>query len=308
MKKFNKLIFIFSALLLFSAGSVSADLGISPQDWIEKNGMPGQKIEKTFMLSRSDSLQAIDFTAKISGDLVNWITVENGNNFNVPKGQQQYPVKVILNIPQSAEKKEYKSEIRLRPQPGSSGGQVSVVVEALIRINLTVTDKPFLNYEVQQITIPKQEEGNSLEVILSINNQGNVEAKPTKATVDIFDKFYVEKLGSETFADFSNIKGIQPFSFGNLSFNAPFSLTPEQYWADVTVYQGNEVKKTEHLTFEIVKAGTLKKGNQAVQTLKNNIWLVVVIVLVLLVVALSILLIIRRKKTSAPMAPPPQKF
>jgi hypothetical protein len=297
MKKINYLVFLSLAGLLFFAGPVLADLGISPQDWKEPNGLPGQQIEKTFVLSRNDVESDLSFTSKISGDLESWIKIENGNVFTIPKDQQQYPVKVIINIPQNAEKKEYKSEIRLRPAPGAAGGQVSVIVEALIRIDLTVTDKQFLSYVVQQIKIPQQEEGKNVNIILDITNKGNILAKPTKVTVDFFDKYYATKLSSQTFTDFSGVQGIAPFSNGEITLQVPTQLTPEQYWADISVYHDDQVLKSDHLTFEIVKAGTLKKEVVVEKIFKNNNLLIFtgVILLVIIIVTVIIILIIKKK-------------
>ena len=253
MKKINKILFLsFAALLLF-ARPVFADLGISPGDWTEPNAMPGQQIEKTFYLTRNDASADLNFTSQIAGDISQWVTIQNGNSFTIPAGEQQYPVKVTINVPQNAAKKEYKTTIRLNSSSPSKGaGQVGVSLGALINIDLTVTDKQVSNYTVQQIQIPEQQSGDYLNVILNISNQGNVEAKPTEATIDVFDKYNSTKIGSQTITDFSNVTGVAPFTVGTVSLQFPLKLPANQYWGNVNVYQSGNVLKSDHLVFQIV--------------------------------------------------------
>jgi len=291
--KTNKLLFLASLLaLLCFARPVFADLGISPSDWTEPNGLAGQQIEKTFVLSRSDAGEDLYFTSQISGDINNWITVKNGNSFTMPKGQQQFPVNVVLNIPKEAEKKEYRGEIRLNSTSKTAqSGQIGVLLGALIRIDLTVSDKPFLSYSVQQIEIPEQETGDSVNVVLKILNEGNVLAKPTKVTIDIFDKYNSTKIKSFDITDFSNVAGVGSFSQGDLTFQLPIQLSPEQYWANISVYQDDKLLKTDDLTFNIAAVGTLKKATIATKILSGNNLLIIagIILAVLVIVAIIII-------------------
>ncbi len=299
MKTHKLLFFIFLTVLLCFAGHASAGLGISPSDWIEPNGLVGQQIEKTFTLSRADASEDLYFTSKITGELTDWIKIENGNSFVMPKGRQQLPVNIILSIPQSAEKKEYKGEIRLNSSSKTEQtGQVGVLLSALIRIDLTVSDKPFLSYDVLQIEIPKQETGNSVSVILKIWNKGNVSAKPTKLTADIFDKFNTTKIDSFTLTDFSAVAGVGSFSEGQIELQLPIQLPPEQYWANVSVYQDEKVLKSSDITFNIVEAGALK--HEAAAAKKNNYLLIIggilLAVVIIAGIVVGIWLFIKKRK------------
>jgi hypothetical protein len=300
MKNNKILFFALLAGLLCFAKPVFADLGISPSDWIEANGLAGQQIGKTFTLSRSDTGEDLNFTTQMTGDITSWITLENGNSFTMQAGQQQYPVRVDLNIPQNAEKKEYKEEIRLNSSSKvAQTGQVGVLLSALIRIDLTVSDKPFLNYSIQQIEIPEQETGNNVSVVLKVWNQGNVVAKPTKVTADIFDKFNSTKINSFTITDLSAINGIAPFTQGNMNLQLPIQLAPDQYWANISVYQDEKLLKQDDLIFNIVKAGALKKAITLNKIIKNNYLLIgagAVLLVVIVIVAVICILLFKRKK------------
>lgn len=301
--KTTKLLFVFLIFLLcfagYPLGQISAlSLGISPSDWIEPNGLQGQTIVKTFTLSRDDASLDLYFTSQMSGDMTDWIKIENGNNFMMPKGSQQFPIKIDLNIPKTAEKKEYKEQIELDSSTKTAKtGQVGVVLGSLIRIDLTVTDKPFLSYTIEQIEIPQQETGNFVNVVLKILNSGNVEAKPTKATIDVFDKFNTTKLNSFTITDFTQIKGVGSFSHGDINLQLPIKLSPDEYWANISVYQDDKVLATNDLSFDIVKAGTLKKENPVVSIFANKNYLLIggVVLLVIIIVVVIIIFIFRRK-------------
>ncbi len=284
--------FILSSALMFGfATPAFAGLGISPSDWIEANGLVGQRMEKTFVISRSNPDQDLYFTSEITGDIVPWITIENGNSFVMKKGDQELPVKVFISIPKNAQYKEYKSEIRLKSdtrQANGNGAPIGVLLSALIRIDLTVSDKPFLKYDVLQISIPKQESGKPLDVILKIWNQGNVEAKPTKVTFDFFDKFNQVQLDSKSVTDFSAASGVAPFSEGEFKFTLPVNLAPEQYWVKVNVDQDDRIIKTDDITFDIVEK--LPFGASSSSVCINCIILKVLLVAVALISLLMLVL------------------
>lgn len=250
-------------LAIFALGNIAqAGLGISPSDWIEKNALRGSRIEKTFTLSRSNPDEDLYFKAAIEGEIKDWIKIEKGLDFVMPKGEQQFPVKVIIDVPQDAEYRNYQAEIRLKSESKSketSGMGSSVLLNALIRINLIVSQKQVLDYEILQITIPKQEEGNPINVLLKIWNRGNVEAKPTRLTIDFFDKYNQAKIDSKDLTDFSNIKAVAAFSEGEIKLEIPLQLGIEQYWAKVKVYQDEKVLKSEEITFDVVEKGSLSK-------------------------------------------------
>jgi len=255
-------ILVIVLVVLFLGNIAYAGLGISPSDWIEKNALRGSHIEKTFTLSRSNPDEDLYFKAEIGGEIKDWLKIDKGIEFTMPKGAQQFPIKITVDIPQNADFKSYQSEIRLKSESKSkeaSGMGSSVVLNALIKINLTVSDTGVLDYEILQIAIPKQEEGDPINILLKILNRGNAQAKPTRLTIDFFDKYKQAKIDSRDLTDFSNIKAVVAFSEGEIKLEIPMQLAIEQYWAKVTVYQDEKVLKSEEITFDIVARGSLKK-------------------------------------------------
>jgi len=238
-----------------------AGLGISPSQWIEKHALRGSRIEKTFTLSRAEPKEDLYFKAEIEGEIKDWIKINKGLEFVMPKGEQQFPIKVIIDVPQDAEYRGYQGSIRLKSESKTETVEgIGVALYALIQIELTVSEEEFLDYEILQIAILKQEEGESLSVVLKIWNRGNVEARPTKLTADFWDKYKSQQLESREITDFSGVKAIAPFSEGEIKLELPIKFEPEQYWANIKVYQDEEILKAEDIFFEIVKTGSLEKG------------------------------------------------
>ena len=200
------------------------------------------------------------FRSEIEGEIKDWIKIDKGLEFVMPKGEQQFPIRVSIDVPQDAEYRGYQGGVRLKSESKAEATEgIGVVLSALIQIDLTVSEEEFLDYEILQIAIPKQEEGKPLKVVLKIWNRGNVEAKPTKLTADFWDKYKWEQLESKEITDFSKIEAIASFSEGEIKLELPIKFEPEQYWANIKVYQDEELLKSENIFFEIVEAGSLEK-------------------------------------------------
>jgi len=260
MKLINKGIkfWIIVFLTLLFAQVCQAGLGISPSLWIEEHVLPGSSIEKTFTLSRAEPKEDLYFSVQIEGEIKDWIQIDKGLEFVMPKGKQQFPIKVKINIPENAEYREYQSEIRLISQPPKikESGGIGIALSALIQIRITVSEKEVLNYEVLQITIPKQTVNEVLNLNLKIWNKGNVPAKPTKVIIDFWDKYKQNKLASKeiNITELSNIEAVAPFSEGEMNVSFPLQLQPEQYWANVRIYQGKTLLKSNDIFFELISS------------------------------------------------------
>ncbi|MCD4705611.1 hypothetical protein K8R61_00840 [bacterium] len=264
---------LFSALLfLIWAGVCHAGLGISPSRWIEENALRGAHMEKIFTISQAKPEQDLFFKATVEGEIKDWIKIDQGLEFIAPKGEQQFPIKVIIDVPQGADFKEYQGKIRLRSEQklenGNSG--VGVILSSLILINLTVSQKEVLDYEILQIAIPEQEENKFLNVVLKIWNKGNVEVKPTKLTIDFWDEYRIEKIDTKEVTDFSKINPVSAFSKDEIKIEIPINFEANRYWAIAKVYQNDELIKEEDITFKIIKKEILKTEGENKEISKNE--------------------------------------
>lgn len=303
-------ILISCLFFLICANTVQAGLGLSPSKWIEEHGLQGSVIEKTFTFSRSDPKEDFYFEAEIEGEIKDWIEIDKGLEFIMPKGKQQFPIKVTINIPVNADYENYKGGVRFKSETRTDDDNKSgagVILSALIQVGLTVTEESFLDYDILQMDIPETEEGEeSVEIIIKIWNRGNVEAKPTRLTANFWDKYKTEQIDFIDITDFSEIKGVPSFSEGEIKIKLPVELRADQYWVVIETYQDDEMTKSEEITFKIKEEITLKQEKSEKEVfiqdkkLKNNkiILVLALIIIVSIIIILGYLFAVKsRKKT-----------
>jgi hypothetical protein len=106
------------------------------------------------------------------------------------------------------------------------------------------------------------------------------------------------QIGSQVLTDFSSVTGVGSFSQGDLTIKIPTKLTPEQYWLKISVFQDENILKTDDLTFDIVKAGTLiKPAVGATKTAPDyTIFIIVGAILLLIIVIVIIVIMVNRRR------------
>jgi hypothetical protein len=264
-------ILFFSVFFLMTAKTALAGLGISPSQMIVPNLSKGSHVERTFVLSRSDPVEDLYFKVTTEGATKDWTTLDKGMEFTMPKGQQRFPIVVIVNIPKDAANGEYKGGIRLESSSKSpdktSGSGASVSLSALIQTDFTITGKQVLEYEISSIRIQTIEEGSPLEVSVTLINTGNVEARPTKVHVEVFDKLNKKLLESQ---DVAEMGSVEPFETGDIAILVPTKLGIDQYWAKISAYKDEALLKEESLVFEIVEVGSLQKNGDLKELICNK--------------------------------------
>ena len=246
-------------------------MGISPSLYISPNLSKGSHIEKSFVLSRSDPIEDLYFKVTMEGATKDWTTLDKGTEFVMPKGQQRFPITVTADIPKNTADGEYRGGIRLESSlksPGKTGGNgSSVSLSALIQTDFTVSGNQILEYEVASIGIQNIEEGSPLNIFLTLNNTGNVTARPTKVHVDVFDKVNANLLESQ---DVTDMGVVEPLTTGNITILVPTKQGLGQYWARIYVYKNEVLMKEQNLVFEIVPVGSLHNTGDLKELLCNK--------------------------------------
>jgi len=253
------------------AKTAFAGLGISPAEMITPNLSKGSHVERTFVLSRSDPKEDLYFKVTTEGATKDWTTLDKGMEFTMPKGQQRFPIVVIVNIPKDTANGEYKGGIRLvssSKSPDKTGGSgSSTALAALIQTDFTITGKQVLEYEISSIRIQTIEVGSPLEVSLTLINTGNVEARPTKVHIEVFDKLNEKLLESQ---DITEMGPVEPFETSDIVILVPTKLGIDQYWTKISAYRDEALLKEESLVFEIVEVGSLQKNGDLKELLCNK--------------------------------------
>jgi hypothetical protein len=97
-KEIFKLLLIVTLTFLF-AQNCQAGLGISPSLWVVKHVLRGSHLEKIFTLSRAESKEKLYFKIQLEGEIKDWIQLDKGLEFVIPKGVQEFPIKIIIDVP-----------------------------------------------------------------------------------------------------------------------------------------------------------------------------------------------------------------
>lgn len=301
-----KKIIILAAILIFvfSAGSAHAGFGISPPTVANKNLVPGSFFQQTVYLVQSNPDEALNVAVKIdAGEINSWIKIENGNNFQIPKGNQQFPMKVSVSVPSDAQLKNYTGRITLSTSP--AGGQkdgVSVVLGAEVKIKLDVGSIQISDFSIQNFRIPNAIKGLPIKFEIKVKNDGNVDNGPTKVALAFFDQYHDKKYGEYEKEITQKIKSFQT---GDLSVEFPNDLEAGSYWADVKIYSGDKIAVDSKIVFNVLEgeAPGGKKSNFSFPMLNFSalppwVYMIIGFALIIIILIAIIILLLRKNGRS----------
>lgn len=295
MLKKAGLLIIIVLLILFSANIVWAGFGISPPYVINHNLTRGSHFEKKIWLSRGDPVEGLRIEVAIDVPGANdWITIDKGNSFIMPKGEQKTPMMVLVDVPKNAEFGSYPGYIRLTTYPlGSSEerrGQIAIILGARIDVNLDVKDIKIFDFKVRRINTYDLEEGHKvlwwfspgkIRFEMEIENLGNVKAAPTKVQFDIYDD--QEKNLLET-VEVKKMEKVEPFEKKIIVAKLHTELAPGGYTAIFKIFKGDEIVREGKIHLTILPRGTLKPIPKEWYGLQVWIWIVAIIAVVILAI------------------------
>jgi len=293
---FKKTPLLLVIILLLSLGLsqvAEAGFGISPPYVINHYLSRGSSYEQKIVLSRSTPDEDLKAEITIEApEIEKWLTIKPGKEFILPKGEQQVPMFVLVNVPKSVEYKNYKGIIRVRTSPLTepTGGQVRIVLGARIDVDLTVTKEVFIDFKVRGLSIPEVllkswplSLFNKIKVLAKIENLGNVKGAPTKISLEIFDLAEKNLLYS---GETKKLEKIESFKIKEIMANFPVRVNPGQYWAKVKIFKADEIKYQDKLILNIKK----------VPLTTADYLIIISIPLAVIIILIVVLLVIKRKK------------
>jgi hypothetical protein len=234
---------LFSVVLVLSlilpSSAEGASFGVSPPYVQNYHLLRGSHYETTVnLLSDTDEgwIEVHNDASYAQG----WLTFEPGENFTWPEGSSRMHLKIIVDIPEDAELGAYTGEyIHVEKHtPPPEGGGVGIVVGGAIIVTLTVTDEEFLDFRVRDVHVMSTEEGWPIKVDLSIENEGNIGAAPTKVRLDVYSYQGQPPVQS---AEDTTLESIEPFTTKDIIAEfATTYLTIGEYFCGLEVYNGNE--------------------------------------------------------------------
>ncbi|MDF1497938.1 MAG: hypothetical protein P1P85_01090 [Patescibacteria group bacterium] len=304
-KKNFQILSIIVATLVFSGNANAGGFGVSPPQIIADNLLKGSVYEQIITLVQSEPDE--DLQAEVVFDapeIESWISIDQGMSFIIPKGGQQFPIKIKISVPEDALMGKYKGFIRVNTSPAKikevkEGSNVSINYGGRIDLDLTVGNNVIEEFEVLAITMKNIETGWSLLAFVKIQNTGNVPVKLDRATFDLFDKYNAVRLG---YAQTEEFESVSPYSAKETMMQFPIDLRLGlgEYSGTVKVYKDGKVVKELQTPFRVVEAGTLdyspegiiKDDNKKIDFDKN---LLIALLALILVMVVAVVIIIKKK-------------
>ncbi len=264
----KRILFLFIIFLfLFNANNSFAGFGITPPYVRNDNLTRNSHYEQKIILVRSDPDE--DLQAKITIDVPKigqWISVDRGAEFILPKGETQIPIVVSVDIPDDAEFGNYKGNIRavISPLQGPHPGTVGIALGAQIDVDLNIVDRKIFDFKVRRVRLFDAEEGRKfwwmffpgkITFSMQIQNVGNVPYSPTRVDLDIYDAKGEALL--ESVKNTNKIEKVQPFKTKEVVAEIPTKLKHGSYKASYKIFKGEEIAQAGQLNLSILPYGSL---------------------------------------------------
>lgn len=247
------LVLIIALMIFVWVDVAQAGFGIAPPYVRNDKLTRGSHYEQKILLVRGEAIE--DLKAEIAIDVPkanNWISIDKGKEFIMPKGESKVPMVVKVDVPQNAKFDNYEGAIRIRVsslKPPESG-TVSIALGAQIDVRLNVTKENVFNFLVRLVTIPDSSEGGPVKVLLKVENTGNIKSAPTRVHLDVYDSFHRDLLWS---GDDSRLEKIKPFETKEIFAEFKTKLVMGQYRGDIKIFKGEEVTREERVFFTITE-------------------------------------------------------
>jgi len=259
-------VLILSLFLLFLNQKASAGFGISPPFFRNENLTRGSYFEEKIYLVRGDPVEdsKVTITINVPG-ADNWIKIDKGTSFVLPKGEKAVPIVVSVQVPKDAPYGRYTGFMRIVVEPKElPPGQVGIALGARVEVDLNVVEKKIFSFIVRAIEILDLEEGyrwlfffipGKITMKMTIENTGNLPVAPTKVHLDIYDMLKAKILESLDSVKIEN--KILPFKTDNVFAIFKTKLPKGSYWVKFKIYKDKETVKEGELVMNIKERGSL---------------------------------------------------
>lgn len=262
--------FIFAIAIFFTLiQSTYAGFGVTPPYVTNVSLTRNSTYEQTIFLVRSDPSTDLKATISIDVPGINeWFTIAEGSEFLLPKGEQKVPMTVKVLVPDDADYKQYKGNIRIKTGAADdsvAGGAVSISLGAQLDVDITVIDKKIKDFKVRKIGISDLNEGHKvgwlyfpgkIQFEMLIENIGNVAIAPSDVVFRIYDR------SGNVLLEESHKKGsideVMPFTTDTVFAELPTKLPSGSYLARFEIRNGDDVKLSGEVNLSVLPYGTLQ--------------------------------------------------
>lgn len=240
-------------LFFFLSSQLVVAIGVSPPRVVLESLHKGVTLEQSVVLSGINDGQ--DVTVTLQGDGSDWIELPMGEEFVFSGDQLEYPF--VFNIPTEAPNGDYvvtAQIIATNDEAEQGANTASLSAGVLVELIFSISGEEVIDYRITNVAIPDIEIGSSLLVILTVDNDGNVLAKPEKAELRVKDVTRSETLYTEEITDLSSV---EPYGTGKSIAKFSIDLEEGQYFADIYVHTPLGIKETKDIPLNILPRGQL---------------------------------------------------
>jgi len=266
VEKAGKLLLASLLLFYILTPTARAGFGISPPYFTNESLARGSYYEKKIILVRGDPTE--DLKAELTFDVEganDWITIDKGREFLLPKGEKQIPMMVRVDIPKDAKFGNYKGAIRITTSPvkEAEAGTVAILLGTQIEVDLTVGENEIIDFNVKGIKTKDLEEGHKflwmnfpakITFFMKIENIGNVPAGPSRVVFDIYDSQEENLLRS---IEATEIGKVNPFETDETSAVLLTDLEAGTYSVVYKIFKEEEIISEGKTTLSILPYGTI---------------------------------------------------
>lgn len=310
MTRFFSVPLIVLLCFVLTAEVVLAGFGVTPPFVRNTSLTRNSTYEQQILIIRSDP--TTDLKATITLDtpgFSDWIEVNEGREFILPRGQQKTPMTVRVRVPDDAEFRTYSGALRIRTGPMDdqvAAGAVTISLGAQIDIEVNVIDRIIKDFKIRRVQVGDLNEGTKLgwlffpgkiNFTMLLENTGNVEVTPSKVLMRIYDATGTVLL--EETQHKGKLNRVKPFAVEDVYASIPTRLPAGTYKARYEVFNDDEVKLTGEVTLSILPYGTLQAAGFGFSGLSFVHKLSVIMPIVALVVILLLVFISRRRNRSS---------
>lgn len=294
-------IFVALSLIFLCFSSVHAGFGISPPYVKNDHLLPEEVYVQEITVSRSEANEdwRIDIKPELSEEIAGWFTYEFDEKNIIPIGQQYAILKIRVEVPKDAIKKEYRGAIRLIGGPSKdakiSGTGTKIALGAKIDVAIRVLDKEIKDFQVNSVNILNAKTNEPLAITLAVKNNGNIYDSLGKIKVKIFDSKKTKIIDT---LELKIKEEIKPQEARELKVEFPNKYKPGKYLANLKIYYGGKVIKKQEAAFQIRNAFVEK--NKLLDLAKKHPYLLTAIGGILAFLVFFSLYLLRKKRKKMP--------
>ena len=235
-------------VLLTTSMAAHAGFGITPADIVHENLKPGASFTTEFKVSRSGNLNEVSVVVEPDyGPISSWFTVKPGKIMTFPQGQRIMYFQITVNVPETAEYKDYAGAIYVTALPDDADVKGVMITQGLqVNAQLSLTEEDIEKLSITAITVDETIKGSPIKINVTAKNEGNVATTPV-AKIKVMDlqQTVIEE------HDISNLGTIEANETKTLTGQFLSNLAVGEYFLEVDVLLDNQSLRKERLVLSI---------------------------------------------------------